>query len=897
MKSISTTLPAPGFEEVPEQQQGSLATEEVNNDRIIAGDVNLSDGINTETEIVSSATGDLVLDSVLDPPGDQSVGNTVAEEIDPVQQEQTEWTFALGSLPETVKGAMRKDETWNRTLDPRKLVKLMPIIEGMDITDSPEDRVLVRQLAEMTRATDDYGKLEENIAEDQELGLEVTSFLSVMAETGVPIRGLLELTRTEENVRKLMNLYEHNPGSLSDPNSSLGMIVRVAKLPLHGLATQEEDEKYYRNGQGHEPDVRDSVIATIIETAEYAGSGADYYDEQWGQLKEYVSKLEAKIPELQASGFPLEMIGKSLLTRFNPSERINIQDPEHESKIIDRCLRVGDGITELQAVDPVLAKEVVSGGDDLEKIIALGNDLEIIKRDEPEVHRLFNDIKQITAPVDGVEAINNCLIISRGIVNSPELYDLVKDEKIEVTSGGLIILPKNLRGIVNLGSLASHSGRTESFFQNCNAIYELLGDERIESKGLLHAADALDANQLVLFSEIMRSESVQEALNDPNLNKQLNEAIFSIYSSLDLGIVTKSLELVESTDIKSTFPLRSIIDVASQRWSYQKVDESVYQGLLFDSLTKASQHEDKDGNLYDSPELVGRAIAFVVNRAGNYDKPEAVAKEMLSWFESSGLPYAALPAVVGFAEEAEREGVAFEPMAVYKWIYEDPENIQRVSTESLHEYVQARLMGSTENNQDAESIIAEAEASAAERDESFRLLVNIKPSALAAAISESGGLQSIFDNVEMVDRGIDYKLRRSGVEIALGIRSLDSEAEHRVYGSCAYIDQGVPLGAQGYGEIVLVFDPSTEALAGTTFTPEDSFHGVNRLTIKDAKTVRHIKDTLGMGYSRTDEYVEAQIPGEVTIYDVQQIVVSSENAAKDLQDKLPPELAAKVVVR
>ena len=179
------------------------------------------------------------------------------------------------------------------------------------------------------------------------------------------------------------------------------------------------------------------------------------------------------------------------------------------------------------------------------------------------------------------------------------------------------------------------------------------------------------------------------------------------------------------------------------------------------------------------------------------------------------------------------------------------------------------------------------------------MTINISSEALAGVIDSGGTINSFFDrniDLDRSDRG-DYDLVRSGVEVSLGLRSMDDETPHPIYGSCMFVDQEVPVGAVGYGDILLTFKETPELTSRTTYTPEDSFHGAQRLTTEDAKVLRLAKDAKDIGHSRTRDYVEAQIQGGVSLSDVDAIYVNSQEQKQFIAAKLPPEYVDRIMLR
>lgn len=144
-----------------------------------------------------------------------------------------------------------------------------------------------------------------------------------------------------------------------------------------------------------------------------------------------------------------------------------------------------------------------------------------------------------------------------------------------------------------------------------------------------------------------------------------------------------------------------------------------------------------------------------------------------------------------------------------------------------------------------------------------------------------------------VSRGANYIFHRSDIESMIGVRSHYNE-ENPIYGSCGFVDRGDVSGARGYGDIVLSFRPDEHGLSDrATYTTEDSFHSIDRITQNDAAALRVVKSGAGKGFVRLKDYVEVQITGGVNIHQVAEIFVP-EGIAAQVKKMLTPALLEKV---
>ena len=310
-------------------------------------------------------------------------------------------------------------------------------------------------------------------------------------------------------------------------------------------------------------------------------------------------------------------------------------------------------------------------------------------------------------------------------------------------------------------------------------------------------------------------------------------------------------------------------------------------------LKKTTRSVDKNGIPYSTPQGIEQALQSPLYTPENRE-----------WFLQSGdVPMVMFDAVNRFRATLTARGVEDSAAAVYEAFCDDPELIAEESVVHVENYVSSlRIVDEDRVAELMEAAHADAEA----RKDQFRVFVNIDLTALRKSIETTGGaLKSIMDT-DVIDRSevgasvgvrrsANYIYHRADVEAMIGARARGDQ-EHPIYGSCGFVDRGGVAGARGYGDIVLSFKPSEHGLRDrTTYTPEDSFRSIHRLTEEDAATLRVIKNGAGQGFTRTNEYIEAQIVGGVNVDDAAEIFVPEELAVQ-VRGVLPSARLEKVVI-
>lgn len=388
----------------------------------------------------------------------------------------------------------------------------------------------------------------------------------------------------------------------------------------------------------------------------------------------------------------------------------------------------------------------------------------------------------------------------------------------------------------------------------------------------------LDSGHSTQIRNFLTSDIFKKLMTDERMTEYVNRALGLMSFNIGKFDLDSDIKILQSVDRAPKEYLQHLIIADS---GLGKDAKQTFYELAPNILSR----RDKDGNLYDSPQILANAIS---EHTGEPSKDVEFA-----WYVESGIPVAALDTVVHFRKEALDAGIDDTPRAVYEWVYKDPNKVLELSHQYLTDYV-TRL----NPVMDAETIavmVEKANRLADSMSEDFRIFVNISPSSLQHVVDSGGAIRSTFD-ASVGKKGVydnNYMQVRSGVEIALGIRSLDGNEEHPVYGTASYVGNGVPLGAVGYGEIAISYKFDEGLESRTSFTPEDSFHGAHRLTARDAQILRIIKTGMGLEDQSTKEYIEAQVGGGLKTDDIDAIYVSSQA----MVDELPDSLRAKAVIR
>lgn len=397
------------------------------------------------------------------------------------------------------------------------------------------------------------------------------------------------------------------------------------------------------------------------------------------------------------------------------------------------------------------------------------------------------------------------------------------------------------------------------------------------------------------FSQFLLSEEVQNSMNNEQLAAEVNSALFTLRYEIGRYDFVRALQAYSAIDPPMKGYLQKLI---SSEAKLGGAATSAAAQKYYEHAPTILSRRDKDGNPFDSPEMLYLALEPL----SRYARNEQYEAE-LDWFLNDQLPVAAAESVIHFREEAIVAGIEDTPSAVYEWIHKDSEKVTELSHRYLREYVNGGLAmaSSTRMIEDPETTerLIKAMGNHVDRmSDNFRIFVNISPQVLQKVVDGGGTIKSIQDDgIVVADRHEDYMSKRSGIEIAMGIRSLKDTEDHPVYGTSGFIGDGVPSGAYGYGEVMLSYKLTPELADRTSYSPEDSFHGPYRLTSRDAQILRMIKNGQGIGHARTSEYTETQIKDGLAVYAADQIYVPNEEMVVQVQAALPPEFHDKIVVR
>ncbi|GEM_PF-2400227 len=398
-----------------------------------------------------------------------------------------------------------------------------------------------------------------------------------------------------------------------------------------------------------------------------------------------------------------------------------------------------------------------------------------------------------------------------------------------------------------------------------------------------HTPDSLQA-----LDGFLERDDVAELSTDPNMARSIDRALFTIAMYGGSFDFSKDVEIVRAVNDDDPAILSEIIRADADTVRYGAIFHEVASSVL--------SRRDRDGNLYDIPRTLSRAIETYADTANDHQD--------IRWFTASNLPIAAMDTVMQFRKRALERGMRDDPNEIYEWIFADPEHIAEMSRDNLQTYVTKLAVYTTESGERievdeevAKGLIKAAREMLPELDEDFRLFINMKLDTVQQIAQSDGIIRSTFEaNGDKKDYSREYTGKRSGVEVALGIRLLDATdatQPHPVYGSAVFVGDGIPEGAIGYGEVAFAFKPDEQLMAATTFTPEDSFHGAHRLTREDAQIARLIKTAFGRGSMRTVDYVEAQVSTQLSFDAVEVVYVSTQEALQ----ALPQELRQKAVLR
>lgn len=630
-----------------------------------------------------------------------------------------------------------------------------------------------------------------------------------------------------------------------------------------------------------------------------------------------IAKIDAVWRGSSESGVPNDVKSETLLGSFNSYARSNgyseieTYDDYHQKKI--DALKVAFEIADKEVVDACalmatdgeqmvvrnfvdgLAREVMDGkrGLSAEEVKEVAREFIAVFTDAPE------EIKTALVSAGSYFQIENpsdFIIFRRSIEAASEHVDALREIFEEEVDGVERAIIEALHGSIESQRRANErEGEyliSEDPAYSLRCAVDLYVKEPRFSKDIYRSIAQMGGLGAQQALERLQDPNLSSLLDDEAMRPELDPALrFLAYKDVDIGAAIDAFR-----EIDCHLPGILEIIVATQ----PRVDD--LKGPYYEGIRKFMSRKDKNGTPFDSP----NAIRSFIEMQERLSSPEAEAK--MSWFMSGSVPVALFDTVLEARNLIGKDADSLSPDEVYKQYCESRELIERISHQTLREYVGGNLKL---NNRRAakqlyeqsavEDAIRLAQSDAERRKDSFRLFLNLSPEALIQAAFKGGEIKSILDTDVETEaaqtRGARYILHRSEIEMMAGVRSFGEE-QHPIYASVGYVDRGVPAGAEGYGEIMITLNPFENDLAArTTFTPEDSFHGTERLTLEDAQALRVLKNGAGLDHTRTSDYIEAQIRGGVKIDAIESVYVKDTVTYERLKKYLPPELAAKVNLR
>ena len=512
----------------------------------------------------------------------------------------------------------------------------------------------------------------------------------------------------------------------------------------------------------------------------------------------------------------------------------------------------------------------------------------------------------------------------------PEIEALLKPNKITGHQSG-----NQIKGYEDFAPFAASIREVDEFYESLSAIYEDDTDslERaVQSAfaGLLehHEREERDPSSDGSPTAALRS-AVELYLREPRYDKEIYEELMTFTYADQAERAGQRLSDPEflgvlddpelSDDAKKRLPeimLHREHAIATAAEAFKSIDcdlpnlmkimlwseprKSELVPEYYRALVEAMSRKDKNGTPYDSPETVERFVLLEHTASEKY-------KDNIKWFKTGTVPLALCETVIAARRIIAPDAGEMSPDEVYEIYRNNPEYIAQISTENLQNYLEGELRAPGLHCQgkykgDSEAALQFAREEAEKRQESFRVFVNLDADTLVKVDHGFGAVKSIMDT-DVVDpseveiggmpRTTEYILHRNELELMVGNRSHD-ESDHPIYGSCGYIDSGIPSGAQGYGDVMLSYKVDDDLSERVTFTPEDSFNGTFRLGAEDAQALRILKNGADQGHLTTGDYVEAQIQGGVELSAVDKIYVKTNAEYNRLRKVLSPELASKV---
>ncbi len=671
-------------------------------------------------------------------------------------------------------------------------------------------------------------------------------------------------------------------------------------------------------------------LLNVIEYAEDAN-----YRHSIDNFNEFFESTNLVYMEARDSGYPEDLLVRDRLAIFSRysgnSVPLGKTVVEHS---IDKSLRnfntaadLGEGANTLREVDPGVAKSILQNEayrrESLENYDKLDSDkcLEIAKAIEKiKTHEDEDVVKS------GLSALERN--IGEGYENNIHMAqfmdELISSEKLDIVKSheNLEIFSRDEVARFNEGE------SSESFIKGMEDLIDWSSEAGYTDSTDIEFIDSIacglsrSRSPETFVENFKNLEFVDRLRNNPedgNLDEYRRDIVLYLFSGSsdwlanNPELTNAAYAMYDSQESKQKKDFRLLLS-AKERLEREFMPLSEEYKDQIDShfnetYSKYINRTDKDGNRFDSVWSIYHAI----DDSYKHRDEKGLNPEALEWFDSSSdLPMFAYPSVASMRNEAVANGVEDNPKAVYDFIYNDPEMVSKLSSINRDKYIKSRLVndyeyieqfvpgmqagGRISDEEKFDQLQNRALREAYNRQESFRTFININQDTLKMVAEKDMQLKSILDAGVEVNHGDAYNARRSGVEVALGIRSMNSDESHPIYGSAGFVDRGYPDGAWGYGEVMLVFNDE-EMNSRSTFTAADSFHGADRMTREDAMIVRAAKDINGIKHTRTSDYVEVQVRGSVDISKAEKICVEDFNAAENLRQFLPEEMHSKIVVR
>lgn len=752
-----------------------------------------------------------------------------------------------------------------------------------------------RYIAEIT------SELEPGSPEAEAQAREVTDLLGcdsykdpvVASDARSTFEGLLQDGAT---IQGLLNLFPHydyfNDFVSAEPSEQRNKAIhQVAKLAKHPQLKFDYDPGRVAKTILSNPDDYAPVVDAIDAGAEFALE-TGYPQALASHLVEksfevYMSNL-MNIYGKDGEGLP-QVRANYVKSNFEAMHQLG-PSSVHLQKLVDGRTPTRDNFSTNLAVE--LLNGSASNVDQLRsKIVGTSDSLSTMSSEQPEVYRALIERTRIAATGD-IDSISAYVGMAAEVGRRSLLTGMIPAENYD--NG----IQRVIHGVSSRMDYANNVF-SEGLFSSLDELETVLKSDSRFDRSLVanQFIGKTDGEHSAAFRNLLLSPKVQELMSDETMRAQVNDAL----STLDYEMGKYDLDKAVSTFQAIAAPMPGWLgEIMAQEARFGGANKALAIRKFYEVAPKVLSRLDKDGNHYDSPKMLASAIAPLTR----HDGAEQAAN--INWFFDGDLPAAAAEPVNRFRADAQKAGIEDSPSAVYEWLYRDPDKIAELSRDHLQEYLTGRLRmadGRSHLYEKVEQVVAtelldrlgeEVDRSA----DDFRIFVNMSPDTAIAVMQAGGSLKSMYDAGIDRDMGhLSYVTRRSGVEVALGVRSMDDNTPHAIYGSCGYVGDGIPSGAAPYGLVMASFPFSEDLKDKVSFTPEDSFHGAYRLTARDAQIMRMFKSGRGQGHTSSTDYVETQITGGINMAASEHLYVPDDAMAEKLRAGLPEDMRDRVVVR